>query len=52
MVDGALVHWDPNRRAATLELLDEIWEKRQVLLFTCEGYGSEFADSLVLLPTA
>ena len=52
ILDDALVHWDPNRRSATLELLDEISEKRQVLLFTCEGYGSEFADSLVLLPGA
>ncbi len=52
ILDDALVHWDPNRRSATLELLDEISEKRQVLLFTCEGYGSEFADSLVLLPAA
>jgi DNA repair exonuclease SbcCD ATPase subunit len=41
ILDDALVHWDPNRRSATL-----------VLLFTCEGYGSEFADSLVLLPSA
>jgi uncharacterized protein YhaN len=52
ILDDALVHWDPNRRSATLELLDEISDKRQVLLFTCEGYGSEFADSLVLLPGA
>ncbi len=52
ILDDALVHWDPNRRSATLELLDEISAKRQVLLFTCEGYGSEFADSLVLLPGA
>ncbi len=52
ILDDALVHWDPNRRAATLELLDEISEKRQVLLFTCEGSASEFADSLVLLPGA
>ncbi|MFH1689419.1 MAG: AAA family ATPase [Candidatus Eisenbacteria bacterium] len=52
ILDDALVHWDPNRRSATLELLDEISEKRQILLFTCEGYGSEFADSLVLLPGA
>jgi hypothetical protein len=52
ILDDALVHWDPNRRSATLEFLDEISEKRQVLLFTCEGYGSEFADSLVLLPAA
>ena len=52
ILDDALVHWDPNRRSATLELLDEISAKRQVLLFACEGYGSEFADSLVLLPGA
>jgi len=52
ILDDALVHWDPNRRSATLELLDEISAKRQVLLFTCEGYGSEFADSLILLPGA
>jgi len=52
ILDDTLVHWDPNRRSATLELLDEISAKRQVLLFTCEGYGSEFADSLVLLPGA
>ncbi|MCK5597320.1 MAG: hypothetical protein KAJ04_07720, partial [Candidatus Eisenbacteria sp.] len=51
ILDDALVHWDPERRSATLELLDEISAKRQVLLFTCEGYGSEFADSLVLLPS-
>jgi uncharacterized protein YhaN len=52
ILDDALVHWDPNRRSATLELLDEVSDKRQVLLFTCEGHGSEFADSLVLLPGA
>jgi len=52
ILDDALVHWDPNRRSATLELLDEISAKRQVLLFTCEGYGSEFADSLLVLPGA
>ena len=52
ILDDALVRWDPNRRSATLELLDEVSEKRQVLLFTCEGYGSEYADSLVLLPGA
>ncbi len=51
ILDDALVHWDPERRSATLELLDEISAKRQVLLFTCEGYGSEFADSLVTLPS-
>lgn len=52
ILDDALVHWDPNRRSATLELLDEISDRRQVLLFTCEGYASEFADSLALLPGA
>jgi DNA repair exonuclease SbcCD ATPase subunit len=52
ILDDAFVHWDPSRRSGTLELLDEISAKRQVLLFTCEGYGSEFADSLVLLPGA
>jgi uncharacterized protein YhaN len=52
ILDDALVHWDPNRRSATLELLDEISARRQVLLFTCEGYASEFADSLALLPGA
>lgn len=35
VLDDALVNLDPERRARVLELLGELAEKRQIILFTC-----------------
>ena len=41
VLDDALVRFDDTRLKATLEILREVAEKKQILLFTCHGRESE-----------
>ena len=41
MLDDALAYVDGERRARVMELLREIAEKRQVILFTCSDTLTE-----------
>ena len=50
ILDDPLANADPSRRSAALELLHEISETRQVIMFSCEDHGAEFADAVVSLP--
>ena len=49
VLDEALVHWDPPRRAALYKLLRPLTQQRQILLMTCQP---EFAREAELLLNA
>lgn len=45
ILDDALVNFDDQRMAYALELLEEIAQKRQVILFTCHDRESKFLEN-------
>jgi uncharacterized protein YhaN len=44
LLDEVLVNWDAERRSQALELLGDVAEERQVLLFTCHPAMAEEAE--------
>ena len=50
VLDEALVHWDPTRRAELYPLLERIAEERQVLLFACDPSQAREAAKALSAP--
>ncbi len=51
LLDDPLVNFDPQRAAATLELLAGFAQSRQILYFTCSSRFDEYAAHIIELPT-
>ncbi|MCP3914826.1 MAG: AAA family ATPase [bacterium] len=49
ILDETLVHWDRGRRAELYPVLEEVAERRQVILFTCHESFAEESESAMEL---
>ncbi len=50
LLDDPLVNFDPQRDVATLELLSDFAQSRQILFFTCSPRFDEYAAHIIELP--
>ncbi len=50
LLDDPLVNFDDQRRGATAQLLQDVAQRRQILLFTCSDECDPYADRVIELP--